>query len=139
VADTNFWVAVAGWSGSARRLYLELLGGKFVHITSVEILNEIGRVLRRLPGFDDRMIYDWYCEIGAHSEVIALQPPTEGRIRICRDPDDDKLVECAVWGRATHIITRDKDLLTLDGYRGLQIIKPDTLWSALKEGNDIIK
>lgn len=132
VADTNFWVSVAGWSGSARRLYLELLAGKFVHVTSFEILNEIGRVLRWLPGFDDRMVYDWYCEIGAHSEIIAIQSLSKERIRVCRDPDDDKLLECAVLGHATHMITRDKDLLALKSYQGVQIIKPDELWPILE-------
>jgi putative PIN family toxin of toxin-antitoxin system len=132
VADTNFWVAAAGWSGMAHRLYLALVAGKFVHLTSFAILNEISRVLRRLPDFTEQMVYEWYCEIGTHSELVLSQPVTEKRIRLCRDPDDDKLLECAVWGRATYLITRDQDLLTLNGYRGIRIIQPQQLWAVIE-------
>ena len=37
------------------------------------------------------------------------------RIRDCRDPSDNKFLELAVSGRATHIITGDGDLLALKG------------------------
>ena len=34
-------------------------------------------------------------------------------IRACRDPKDDKFLELAVSGQATHIVTGDADLLVL--------------------------
>ena len=39
------------------------------------------------------------------------------------DPDDDKVIECAVVGSATHIITGDRrHLLPLGNYQGILII-----------------
>jgi uncharacterized protein len=46
-------------------------------------------------------------------------------IRACRDPKDDKLLEVAVSGFATHLVTRDKDLLSLGSFRGVKIVTPE--------------
>jgi uncharacterized protein len=48
-------------------------------------------------------------------------------ITICRDPKDDKFLEVAVNGQATHLITGDKDLLVLHPFRGIPIITPRML------------
>lgn len=42
----------------------------------------------------------------------------------CRDPDDNKILELAVSGRATHLVTGDDDLLVLDPYRGVRVLRP---------------
>lgn len=39
------------------------------------------------------------------------------------DPDDDMVVECAVVGDATHIVTGDKHLLSLGKYQEITIVK----------------
>jgi uncharacterized protein len=39
------------------------------------------------------------------------------------DSDDDMVVECAVIGNATHIVTGDKHLLTLTAYKSIEIVK----------------
>ena len=46
------------------------------------------------------------------------------RIRVCRDPRDDKFVEAAVHGRAHAIVTGDADLLALHPFRGIEILTP---------------
>ena len=39
-----------------------------------------------------------------------------------RDPDDDKFIECALDAGAVYIISGDKDLLSLEKYRGVTMI-----------------
>lgn len=39
------------------------------------------------------------------------------------DPDDDMVIECAIVGQATHIITGDKHLLSLNKYQDIYILK----------------
>ena len=41
------------------------------------------------------------------------------RIRACRDPDDDAILEVAVNGNAAAIITGDSDLLVMNPFRGI--------------------
>ena len=44
------------------------------------------------------------------------------RIAICRDPDDNRVLECALAGAADYILTGDEDLLTLHPWHGIQIV-----------------
>ena len=42
---------------------------------------------------------------------------------VTADPDDDKVVECAVVGGATHLVTGDRrHLLPLGSYQGIAIV-----------------
>lgn len=45
-------------------------------------------------------------------------------VRECRDPEDDKILEVALNGRADVIITGDEDLLVLQPWRGIAIVTP---------------
>ncbi len=47
---------------------------------------------------------------------------TETEVVICRDPDDDKFIECAIDTKALYIVSGDNDLLTIKEYEGIQII-----------------
>ena len=51
--------------------------------------------------------------------VDVLQP-----IHASRDPHDDKFLEAAVNGRASVIVTGDRDLLVLNPFRGIAIVTP---------------
>jgi putative PIN family toxin of toxin-antitoxin system len=46
---------------------------------------------------------------------------------IARDPDDNKLLECAVEARADIIISADKDLLDLKSYENIAVVHPSQL------------
>lgn len=46
------------------------------------------------------------------------------QIAACRDPKDDKFLELAVCGHATHIISGDSDLLVLHPFQGIPILTP---------------
>jgi predicted nucleic acid-binding protein len=50
-----------------------------------------------------------------------IEPSSE--IKLCRDPDDDKFLECAVDGFCTYIVSGDKDLLVLQNYGDIKIVK----------------
>jgi predicted nucleic acid-binding protein len=40
----------------------------------------------------------------------------------CRDPKDNKFLELALSGKATHIVSGDEDLLVLHPFRGVLIL-----------------
>jgi putative PIN family toxin of toxin-antitoxin system len=120
-----------GWRGHAHHLYQQLLAGRFVHLTSGEILTEISRTLRYLPGFTETLTYDWYCDIGSHSELVAPKSSLFERVRVCRDSKDDKFLECVLWGQADYLVSRDLDLLNIVDFRGVQILPPERLVALL--------
>jgi putative PIN family toxin of toxin-antitoxin system len=43
---------------------------------------------------------------------------TSGELKACRDPDDDEILEAAIRGKASYLVTRDDDLK-----RDLDLIK----------------
>lgn len=45
-------------------------------------------------------------------------------VRASRDPNDDKFLEAALNGRADVVVSGDKDLLTLNPFRGIEILTP---------------
>ena len=54
-------------------------------------------------------------------------------VTICRDPHDDKFIACALATGAGYVVTYDKDLLELDGYRGLSIVTPEDFLCVLAD------
>lgn len=47
----------------------------------------------------------------------------------CRDPNDNKYLELALAAAASVLVTSDRDLLTLDPWRGIRIVRPaEFLW-----------
>jgi predicted nucleic acid-binding protein len=47
-------------------------------------------------------------------------------LSVSEDPSDDKFVECAVAGKADIIISSDRHLLDLDGYRDIHVCNAGT-------------
>lgn len=50
--------------------------------------------------------------------------PSERLTVVERDPDDNRVLECAVTGQADAIITGDDDLLALKTFRGIPTLSP---------------
>jgi uncharacterized protein len=63
--------------------------------------------------------------------LVAVQVELPGLVRVCRDPDDDKLLEIAAIGRADCLVTGDDDLLQLGSFQGIPIITPAGFLEAL--------
>lgn len=54
-------------------------------------------------------------------------------VAVCRDPDDDRILELAVSGHASFIVTGDDDLLVLSPFRNIEIVTPAALLKRLDE------
>jgi putative PIN family toxin of toxin-antitoxin system len=97
-------------------------------LTSNFILDELSRKLR------DKFKYpeDEIAEI-REAALIAAEFATPAEIPgdACRDPNDLPILGTAVAGRADVIITVDKDLLTLEAFRGIPIVRPGEFWKLL--------
>lgn len=79
--DANVWVSAINWPHGKPRQLVELLRGHaYVHVTSLEIMFEITRVLREYFGFSDEDAYAWYREIGdIFWSGAAVQAPRSGQ------------------------------------------------------------
>ena len=43
-------------------------------------------------------------------------------LKICRDPDDDKFINCAIDAKAIYIVSGDNDLLTIKNFAEIEIV-----------------
>lgn len=50
---------------------------------------------------------------------------------VCRDPDDNMVLECALEGHAQYIVSGDKDLAELKQFRGIRIVRAAEFLSLL--------
>ena len=53
------------------------------------------------------------------------------QVKLCRDAKDDKFIDLALNGNASHLITGDNDLLVLHPIQNISIINPRTFWEAI--------
>jgi predicted nucleic acid-binding protein len=65
-----------------------------------------------------------------------LSPESSGMVRVRRNPDDDKLLEIAVAGRADCLVTGDQGLLVLDPFQRIPILTPAGFLAAVSPRTD---
>jgi len=134
VFDTNVLISATQWDGSvAQKLLFKLINTDVKIFSSAEILSEYQRVLKRDFDYTDEELIKIMEKI---LSFITLVKPIE-RINIVKnDPDDNKIIECAIASFSNYIISYDPDLLDLKEFRNIKIIKPEearnVLWYAME-------
>lgn len=112
VIDTNIWISALinpfGYPASLRRHFED---GDFIAVISEPILNEIADVLSR-PRIRDK--YDIAPE-DIQELLVLVEEKAEhvivsGKIDVCRDKDDNLIIETAIKGNAQYLVTRDDDI-----------------------------
>ena len=122
VLDTNVVISGIFFTGPPYRILQAWREKEIQIVTSVEIISEYRRVAEVLAeqfaGVDIEEILDL---IVMHSELVD-DPGLE--VPVCEDPDDDKFLSCAISSGSKIIVSGDKHLLKLSGFRGISILKP---------------
>ncbi len=120
VFDTNIWLSGLLFGGNAEKLLELFIVGDLVVVCSEELVSELRRVVaRKFPLFSPQLsLLEASIRKDAWLVQIGHQP-----ISVCRDPDDNMILETALVGSCSHIITGDDDLLSIGEYEGVQICK----------------
>jgi len=92
-------------------------------LISAATVAELNDVLRR-PRFDKYLREEERTEFLATLVREAELVDVTDVVTDCRDPQDNKFLELAVSGKATHILSGDDDLLALHPFRGIAILAP---------------
>jgi len=108
------------------------VANRFVLLTSEAIVTEINEVLHRpklqlklkITPFEARAIVAIIRRDAEFIEIVTA-------IRKCRDPKDDKFLECAVDGKADYLVSADEDILTLQSILQIPIVDIPTFWQRL--------
>jgi len=92
-------------------------------LTSRELLDELDTRLARAK-------FNKYVDDGRRRAFVAdlaftaVLVEVRGVVKLCRDPDDDKLLEIIVAGGADCLVTGDQDLLVFNPFQGVPILTP---------------
>jgi uncharacterized protein len=119
VFDTNILVSALGFPGGRGETALRRIVEEHDQLMlSKPILDELLGILARKFARDAEEL--------AHvavflSELGVLVRPRR-RLRVARDEPDNRILECAVAGRADVIVTGDKALLAIGACRNVRII-----------------
>lgn len=123
VLDTNVLIAAALKGGFSEDI-LGIMTNTAKLIVSKEILRELAEKLTikfHWNYADVKLFIDYIRKI---SEIVDAK---EELFDILRDPDDNKILSCAVTGKVNMIVTADQDLIKLKTFRGIAIVHPKTL------------
>lgn len=124
VLDTNVYIGAALQGELTEDILEEVVGNpEITLISSEEIFLEIEQKLQeKFHWLTDRL----ELFLGRIRQIAEIVEPSEKVNVIKRDPDDNKILECALAGGADLIITSDQDLIKLKQFKGIGIIHPKT-------------
>jgi putative PIN family toxin of toxin-antitoxin system len=131
VIDTGVAVSAVLLPRSVPRQAFDAAATRGKLLVSDATVAELDEVLRR-PKFNKYVREETRLEfLAALVQAAELVEVTEA-ITTCRDAKDNKFLELAVSGRASHILSGDSDLLTLHPFRGIPVVTPQVFLVSLQ-------
>ncbi len=121
VVDTNVIVSALVFGGLPRRVFELVEAGYCEFFYAAEIQEETRRVLRDKFGWDEERLDRYLRALWIRGKRVVLRH----RVNAVReDPDDNRILECALAADADVIVSGDRHLLRLGGYEGITILSP---------------
>lgn len=119
VADTNIFISALMFGGLPETFLDFAFVNSFQLVTSPVLLDELDEKLREkfeVSGEDA-------IQIRTQLERCALVVTPGFVLEVVKeDPDDDRVLECAVAGEADYLVSGDRHLLRLGSYEGTPIV-----------------
>jgi len=122
VLDTNVFISGIFFSGPPSQILRAWKNKRLQIILSQDILIEYQRVAESLtlqyPSIDILPIIEL---VTVHGQFVDTKNVD---ITVCEDPDDNKFIECAIASDTKIIVSGDKHLLKIKGFKGIKVHKP---------------
>jgi putative PIN family toxin of toxin-antitoxin system len=119
VFDTNIFIsAIVISKGKAEKAFLKIIEGDDSLIISKKIVDEVLSVLSAKFHRDSDAISHTALYL---SDLAHLEKPAK-RIDVFEDEPDNRVLECALQGKADAIVTGDKEMLKLKAIEGIKIL-----------------
>ena len=122
VIDTNVFISGIFFSGPPFQILEAWRDDKVQVIISPQIMDEYRRVAeiisKERPIIELTKIIDFLIH---KAELIEAPDLPES---VCEDSDDDKFLACALASGCKLIVSGDKHLLNVTGYREIEVLKP---------------
>lgn len=120
--DTNVLVAAFVTEGICSKILMRGRKRQFHLIACPVILREFQHVLiKKFSVTRDEAQSALKIIIEVMHSIVRPSQSVQG---ICRNPDDDAILACALGAGAGYLVTGDMDLLELKIYKGIRIVTP---------------
>jgi len=120
VLDTNVIVSALVFGG-VPRIVLELADARRCHLFSEPIQTEVRRVLADKFDWSSNMLDQVLPVIWGMGEQVIPHATVSA---VTDDPDDNRILECAIAAKADVIISGDHHLLALRNFESIPIVTP---------------
>jgi putative PIN family toxin of toxin-antitoxin system len=120
--DTNVLIAAFISEGVCAKLMRRARKRQFSLVSSPVILQEFQDVLIRKFSATRRESQE---ALQVIMEAVEAMTQSEQAVTgVCRDPEDDRILGCALAGEADYLVTGDEDLLVMKQFKAIRIIAP---------------
>jgi putative PIN family toxin of toxin-antitoxin system len=120
VFDTNVLISAFIFGRNPERLFDLARFGELQLIVSPDILMEFASILKEKFAWAEDDIAEAITAIGYSSELVR---PAE-KLKVVSDDADNRILECAMAGEASFIVSGDHHLLDLEEHEGIRIVRP---------------
>jgi putative PIN family toxin of toxin-antitoxin system len=136
VLDTNVLLQAVGRPRSLCARILQYLG-ELELCASADTIAEFEEVSAR-ASVQRKLTWLTTARVAAIVDVLAAgrYVDSPAAVQVCRDPDDDQFIACALAAKADYLVTEDNDLLALNGYEGLRVVTPTEFLAAVGQTED---
>jgi putative PIN family toxin of toxin-antitoxin system len=120
VLDTNILISAILFGGKPRQILEKAIRGEIRLCLSEPILEELKEVLQRSKfDYSPEMIQFILTELTAIADFVN---PSEIINVVLEDPEDNRILECAVEAKANYVISGDFHLLKLSKYLNIEVL-----------------
>ena len=120
VLDTNVLISAILFGGKPRQILEKAIRGEIRLCLSEPILEELKGVLQRSKfDYSPEMIQFILTELTAIADFVN---PSETINIVAEDPEDNRILECAIAANADYVISGDSHLLKLNKYFNIDIL-----------------
>ena len=118
--DSNVYLSGFVFGGKPKRVLEMAIDGEIEVAVSDPIIQEVRRHLLGKFGWSEPRAAEAVESIAEFAKHVT---PTETIDTVPTDPDDNRVLECAVSAGSQTIVTGDDDLLRLVAFRGIEIVR----------------
>ena len=131
VVETNVFIS-SFFGGNPRKILNLWKSGEITLCLSKPIVDEYIEVLRRLELQDEKELEELLGLFANGFHLVYTAKTPELHV-VEEDPDDDKLIECAVALKAKFVITGDSAVKKIQDYMNIKIVGPKEFLSSFRK------
>lgn len=118
VIDTNIFISGLVFGGLPRTVLQLSEEGAFTLVVVAPIQEEVKRILSEKFQWSEKEVAHALKKLWRTSRIV--NPKV--KLTICQDPDDDRVLECAVEAGADFVVSGDRHLLKLRKFHNIAIV-----------------